>query len=117
VSETCQAVQAGQLDAGAAAETIHARLRAADFVPPEFGLADPQRQCIDATPAGVLRMLRWAKTDAPPEIGKLTYDGLTLFMKKRFARGEFPLGEEIKHAVAGRPLLGRRLRVPSPDRY
>jgi FADH2 O2-dependent halogenase len=117
VSETCQAVQAGQLDAGAAAETIHARLRAADFVPPEFGLADPQRQCIDATPAGVLRMLRWAKTDAPPEIGKLTYDGLTLFMKKRFARGEFPLGEEIKHAVAGRPLLGRRLRVPSPDKY
>jgi len=117
VSEACQAVQAGHLDAGAAAAMIHTRLADADFVPPEFGLDEPDRQCLDATPAGVARILRWAKTQAPPEVGKLTYDGLTLFMKKRFARGEFPIGEEIKHAIAARPLLGRRLRVPAPDKY
>jgi FADH2 O2-dependent halogenase len=117
VSETCQAVQAGQLDAGTAADTIQARLAAADFIPPEFGLADPSRNGIDATPLGVAKMLRWARTDAPAEIGRLTYDGFTLFMKKRFAKGEFPIAEELKHAIAARPLLGRRLRVPAPDKY
>jgi len=114
VSETCQAVQQGQLDAGVAGEAILGRLREVDFIPPRFGLADPEQQCIDATPVGVLRMLRWAKRRAPAEIGKLTHEGLTLFMKKRFARGEFELGEELKHTMAGRRVLGRRLRPPDP---
>ncbi|WP_282700277.1 tryptophan 7-halogenase [Streptomyces sp. CC219B] len=116
-SELCQAVGRGELDAGDAADTVMARLREADFVPPGFGLADPDRLCLDLSPAGVLSTLRWARRQAPPEIGRLTHEGLTLFLRKRLGRGEFELGEEIKHALAARPLLGRRLRVPAPDKY
>ncbi|TMR02596.1 FAD-dependent oxidoreductase [Actinomadura soli] len=114
VSELCQAVQNKELDAGAAADTIMARLREADFVPPHFGLADPGRRCLDATFLDVLRMLRWGKRKAPPEIGRLTREGLTLFMKKRLAPGEFELGEEFRQYLAGRRWLGRKLRVPDP---
>ncbi|QKV90518.1 tryptophan 7-halogenase [Streptomyces sp. NA02950] len=117
VSEACQAVQRKELDAGAAANAIHERLRKADFIPPAFGLADPDRQCIDASVLGILNTLRWAKRKAPPEIGKLTHEGLTLFMKKRVGKGEFEISEEFKHLVAGWPMVGRSLRVPAPTKY
>lgn len=116
-SEACQAVQNGQLDATDAAALIHRRLAEADFVPPAFGLDDPDRACIDAGPAGFVKILRWARTEAPPEIGALVFDGFTKFMAKRFAPGEFPLTEELKHALAAHPVLGRSLRVPSLEKY
>jgi FADH2 O2-dependent halogenase len=116
VSEACQAVQRGDLEAGAAADTILARLKEADFVPPSFGLDDPAKLCLDLKFLGVLRTLRWARKKAPQEIGELTYEGLTLFMKKRFAKGEFELAEEFKQYLSGRPLLGRSLRVPDPSK-
>jgi tetracycline 7-halogenase / FADH2 O2-dependent halogenase len=89
-------------------------MRAADFIPPAFGLADPENRWTNATTFKVLSTLRWAKRKAPPAIGELTYDGLTLFMKKRFAKGEFEPVEEIKQVMAGWPVIGRRLRVPAP---
>jgi tetracycline 7-halogenase / FADH2 O2-dependent halogenase len=114
VSELCQAVQRGELDAGVAADRVHTRLREADFVPPAFGLDDPEENCLDLSLRGVLTALRWARKKAPAEIGDLTYEGLTLFMKKRFAKGEFEIAEEFKQFLAGRPLIGRSLRVPDP---
>nr|AFP87527.1 FADH2-dependent halogenase [Streptomyces sp. CNQ-418] len=115
VSETCKAVQAGQLDGRQAADLINSRLKKADFVPPGFGLDDPTRSQVGAGVLDIAKLLRWAKKDAPPEIGSLAYDGMTAFLRKRFERGEFHLGEEIKHQAAGWPLLGKRLRVPDPS--
>ncbi|GAA4681618.1 NAD(P)/FAD-dependent oxidoreductase [Phytohabitans rumicis] len=114
VGRKMQAVQAGEAEAGQTAEEITALLRAADFVPPAFGLAEPDNQWTDASVPKILSTLRWAKRKAPPSIGELTYDGLTLFMKKRFAKGEFEPIEEIKQILAGWPVIGRRLRVPEP---
>lgn len=116
-SEVCQAVRQGELAAETAADAIQLRLQEADFVPPGFGLADPDRQCTDASFFQVLEMLRWAKKQAPPEIGKLTHEGLTLFLKKRFAKGEFELAEELKHYLAKWPVFGHYLRTPEPTRY
>lgn len=117
VSEACQAVRQGELAAATAADAIHLRLQSADFLPPAFGLADPAMQCIDAGFFSILGTLRWAKKKAPPEIGKLTHEGLTLFMKKRFGKGEFELAEEFKHHLAKWPVLGHSLRVPDPTKY
>ncbi|HZN19647.1 MAG TPA: tryptophan 7-halogenase [Micromonosporaceae bacterium] len=114
VSRLVQSVQAGEADAEVTAKEIRRLLSAADFVPPAFGLADPDNRWTDATTLKVLNTLRWARKKAPPAIGELTYDGLTLFMKKRFARGEFEPIEELKQVVAGWPVVGRRLRVPEP---
>lgn len=117
VSETCQAVRQGELDAGVAADAIHLRLQQADFLPPLFGLADPDLRCVDAPFSKVPKTLRWAKNEAPPEIGKLTHEGLTLFAKKRFAKDEYRFIEELKHYLAKWPVLGHSLRVPHPTKY
>jgi len=49
--------------------------------------------------------------DAPPEIGQLVYEGLTLFIRKRLSRDEFNLGAELKHTIAEWPVVGRPLHV------
>jgi len=114
VSELVQAVQNGQLNAGVAAQQIFDLLEQADFVPPAFGLADRNNRWYNATTGKVLKTLAWAKKDAPPEIGELVYEGLTLFIKKRLSRDEFNLIEEAKHVAARLPVVGRPLRVPIP---
>ena len=113
-NEMVQAVQRGEADAKQTAAEILRRLREADFVPPAFGLGDPANQWTDATTVKILNTLRWARRVAPEDVGTLTYEGLTLFMKKRFARGEFEPREELRHVVAKWPVVGRRLRVPEP---
>jgi FADH2 O2-dependent halogenase len=115
VSMLCRAVAAGEAKAVDAADEILRLLRQAPFVPPAFGLAEPANQWTDATTRKILSTLRWARTTAPPEIGKLTHEGLTLFMRMRFAKDEFALGEELKHVAAHWPIVGRRLRVPAPQ--
>jgi tetracycline 7-halogenase / FADH2 O2-dependent halogenase len=110
VGEAVQEVQEGHLDAGVAAGRIFTMLQSADFVPPAFSFGDPDNRWFDHTIPRVTKTLRWAKTEAPPEIGDLLYEGLTLFSRKRFARGEFMPLEEIKHLLAARPVLGKRLR-------
>lgn len=114
-SELTQAVQAGTADPRQTADEILRMLRSADFVPPAFGLADPDNHWTDASTMKILKTLRWAKKDAPPQIGELTYEGLTLFIKKRFDPEEFNLKEELKHIVAGWPVVGGPLRVPDPQ--
>lgn len=114
VSERVQAVQNGQLDARTAADQIFDRLRRADFVPPAFGLTDRDNRWYNASNWKVLRTLAWARNEAPPEIGQLVHEGLTLFIRKRLAPGEFNLREESKHIIAGLPVVGRTLRIPAP---
>lgn len=114
VSELTKAVQYDGADPRAAAEEILEHLRAADFVPPAFGLADPDNHWTDASTVNIVKTLNWAKNTAPVEIGELVYEGLTLFIRKRFDREEFNLKEELKHIVAGWPVLGKPLRVPAP---
>lgn len=114
VSERVQAVQNNQLDAEVAAGQIFELLRQADFVPPAFGLTDRSNRWYNATSGKVVKTLAWARKDAPPEIGELVYEGLTLFIRKRLSRDEFNLREEAKHMMARLPVVGRPLRVPAP---
>jgi FADH2 O2-dependent halogenase len=109
-----QAVQNQQLDPETAAREIFEMLQRADFIPPAFYFTDRANRWPSATGVNVLKTLAWAKNEAPPEIGGLVYEGLTLFIRKRLSPDEFNLLEEIKHAVAGLPVLGRALRVPTP---
>lgn len=114
VSQRVQAVQNGQLSAGAAAGQIFEALGRADFVPPAFGLTDRSNRWYNASPAKVLKTLAWARKQAPPEIGELVYEGLTLFIRKRLSPEEFNLREEARHMIAGLPVVGRPLRIPVP---
>jgi FADH2 O2-dependent halogenase len=113
VSDDARAVAEGRRGAAEAARSIMERLSNADFVPPGFGLADPSAHWVDASLPKVMQSLRWARNGAPPEIGALVDEGLTLFLRKRLSREEFNLAEELKHAAAQWPLAGRRLRTPA----
>jgi len=114
VSELTQAVAAGEADPKQTADEIMKLLQACDFSPPAFGLTSKKNRWFNATSGKVLSTLKWAKTDAPDPIGDLVYDGLVLFMKKRFSRDEFDLAEEAKHIIAQWPVVGKRLRTPQP---
>jgi FADH2 O2-dependent halogenase len=114
VSRRVQDVQAGTLAADQAAREIFRLLQAADFVPPAFGLADRDNRWYNATSGKVLQTLRWARKDAPPEIGQLVTEGLLLFIRKRLSPAEFNLREELKHTAVHWPVVGRALRVPQP---
>jgi len=112
VSSTVQQVQNGQLDSLSAAEHIFKLLGEADFSPPAFGLKDRDNRWYNATTPNVVKTLLWAKRDAPPEIGELVYEGLTLFLRKRLSPDEFDLRGELKHTLAERPIIGRPFRRP-----
>jgi tetracycline 7-halogenase / FADH2 O2-dependent halogenase len=113
-NERTQAVQEGLADADTTARELMKMMMEADFVPPAWGLADPNSQWTDASFWEIAKTLRWAKKTAPKAVGDLTYEGLTLFVKKRFSPGEFAVGEELKHALARWPVIGSRFRVPAP---
>ena len=115
VSQRMQDVQAGAASPEAAARQIFAMLQNADFVPPAFGLTDKNNRWYNATSAKVMRTLLWARTQAPPEVGKVVTEGLLLFIRKRLAPSEFFLGEELKHMIANAPVIGRPLRVSNPS--
>jgi tetracycline 7-halogenase / FADH2 O2-dependent halogenase len=112
VSDQVRAVSRSEIDGSVAAKSIMNALIKADFVPPAFGLADPNNRWFNASALKVMDTIRWARNDAPEGIGQLVDDGLTLFIKKRLSRDEFDLGEELKHVVATWPIVGRRLRSP-----
>jgi FADH2 O2-dependent halogenase len=114
VSTTVQQVQNGTLDSTTAAQRIFKLLGESNFVPPAFGLTDRRNRWYNATTPNVLKTLAWAKRDAPPEIGQLVYEGLTLFMRKRLSPDEFNLWGELKHTLAEYPLVGRPFRLPEP---
>ncbi|MGH3373571.1 MAG: NAD(P)/FAD-dependent oxidoreductase [Actinoallomurus sp.] len=114
VVSTVQDVAEKRRSSGDAADRIHELIKAADFIPP-FGLADPNVRFYEGTPKVAFNALRWARSDAAPDyIGKLVQEGLTLFIRHRFDRSEYNLAEEFRYALAARPILGKRLRVPDP---
>jgi FADH2 O2-dependent halogenase len=114
VIDTTRAVQEDGADPKAAAAEVMRRIQTADFIPPMFGWEDPENRWSDGTPPRVLRTLRWARTQAPPEIGKLTTEGIANFLRLRFSGGEFDVKEEIKQSLSGWPVVGKPLRVPAP---
>jgi FADH2 O2-dependent halogenase len=114
VSQVVRDVADDRQDAAQAASAIMGLMRDADFVPPPLGLDDPRIRSWVVSPPKVARMMRWARREAPPEIGQLVREGLLLFVKKRLARDEFDLAEELRHKVAAAPFVGRPLRVPEP---
>jgi FADH2 O2-dependent halogenase len=114
VNERVQMVQRGEADADETADDLMRMLQESDFVPPAWGLADADSQWTDASLVDIAKALHWARHKAPKGVGDLVNDGLTLFAKKRFSPGEFAVGEELKHALARWPLIGRRFRVPEP---
>lgn len=115
VSQEVRDVADGRQDALLAAATIMRLMHDADFVPPALGLADPTIRSWVVSPPKVARLMHWAEREAPEEIGRLVRDGLILFIRRRLARDEFDLAEEIKHKAAAIPVLGRPLRVPAPQ--
>jgi FADH2 O2-dependent halogenase len=114
-SAELRAVEDGSRTAGDAARRVMKLLADADFLPPALGVADPDNRCVHVTAPKVAAMLRWSRRDAPPEIGDLVYEGLSLFLRRRFSRAESDFVEEAKHLIAPLPLVGRRLRVPAPQ--
>jgi tetracycline 7-halogenase / FADH2 O2-dependent halogenase len=79
-NELMQQVQAGTAEPGPVAEEIIAMLESSDFVPPTWGLTDPDKHDYEAKG---LSALVWSRTQAPAEIGKLVYDGMTTLLRVR----------------------------------
>ncbi|MEW2516889.1 NAD(P)/FAD-dependent oxidoreductase [Actinacidiphila alni] len=62
----CQQVEAGTLEAKAAAAQLFERLRNSAFLPAPFELGNPDNRCFEATPAIIQSAVEWAGTDAAP---------------------------------------------------
>ncbi|MFI1568657.1 NAD(P)/FAD-dependent oxidoreductase [Streptomyces sp. NPDC020490] len=67
----CEAVEAGVVSAPDAADFLYERLQAADFVPKHFGFAERDIRFLNPRPKTLLRMVRWAATDADPVVRRL----------------------------------------------
>jgi len=96
-------VQDGTRSAESAARGVMDSLRSADFLPPALGAGDPDNRCVHVTGAKVVSMLHWAKSEAPPEIGELVYEGLTLFLRRRFSPTQLNPLDEVLQMAARRP--------------
>lgn len=68
---TCQAVEAGGLEPGEAAELLFEQLRESKFLPEPFALGDPDNKCFEATPELLGQALDWGRTKAPEHIAGL----------------------------------------------
>ncbi|MHC3473326.1 NAD(P)/FAD-dependent oxidoreductase [Streptomyces sp. 7R007] len=79
----CQDVEAGTRTPRQAAESIFAALRAADYVPPALGLADPADRFFHNTPARMLRAARWVRAEAPEETAALLKGAMAGLVRER----------------------------------
>jgi FADH2 O2-dependent halogenase len=111
VHASLREVRAEKADPAEVAAELMADLRRADFVPPMFGLHDPANRWSTTSPHKIIGTLRWAKKEAPKEIGDMVYEGLTFFLRKRLSPREYDLGAELKNTVAAWPVVGRPLRI------
>ncbi|MFF4276011.1 FAD-dependent monooxygenase [Streptomyces sp. NPDC001536] len=68
---TCQAVEAGGLEPGEAAELLFEQLRESKFLPEPFALGDPDNKCFEATRELLGQALDWGRTKAPEHIAQL----------------------------------------------
>ncbi|MFD7712615.1 NAD(P)/FAD-dependent oxidoreductase [Streptomyces sp. NPDC059785] len=69
--KSCEAVEAGAVTAADAADLLYDRLLAADFVPKHFGYAERDVRFLNPQPRTLLRMVRWAATEADPVVRRL----------------------------------------------
>jgi tetracycline 7-halogenase / FADH2 O2-dependent halogenase len=67
----CEEVREGRLRPREAADRIFALIRAAEFSPPAMEFGNPARKILAPGPGSMLKMLRWSRTSAPPELGPL----------------------------------------------
>ncbi|MEU5094718.1 FAD-dependent oxidoreductase [Streptomyces sp. NPDC020996] len=81
----CEEVERGARTPRDAAEDLFAALRAADYVPPSLGLADPTDRFFHNTPARLLRAARWVRTEAPEETAALLKSAMGGLVRERFA--------------------------------
>lgn len=101
-------------DPDAAAADLIDRLRRSHFAPPIFGLGRLDRQWTNMAPYKVPQTLSWARKTASPEIGKLTTEGLLLFMKVAFKKSEFDAVEVLRNLAVDLPVIGRHYQIPAP---
>ncbi|MEU5115735.1 FAD-dependent monooxygenase [Streptomyces longwoodensis] len=67
----CEAVEAGAVTAADAADLLYDRLLAADFVPKNFGYAEREVRFLNPRPKTLLKMVRWAATEADPVVRRM----------------------------------------------
>jgi tetracycline 7-halogenase / FADH2 O2-dependent halogenase len=70
----CEAVEAGTVTAADATDLLYERLESANFVPKHFGFAERGVRFIRPNPKSLVKMLRWAKTEADPVVRQLIFD-------------------------------------------
>jgi FADH2 O2-dependent halogenase len=79
----CDAVEEGATTPREAAEEIFRLIRAADFSPPALEFGSPERHVLAPNPISVLKMIRWSRTAAPPEIGSLYRSTATALVREK----------------------------------
>lgn len=66
--EICLSVAEGSLDPGTAARRLFSRLRGEDYIPPSFGLHEPDRHWFSPTRGQMADALEWTRSQAPAHI-------------------------------------------------
>lgn len=85
--ECCEAVEAGKTDPADAAAQLHGRLAAADWVAPSLEIDKPDVRWINPNPKRLVGFLRWAHSDAPPEMREYVL-GTAKGALSHFVRGQ-----------------------------
>jgi FADH2 O2-dependent halogenase len=79
----CAAVEEGTLDPREGAGRLFGLIRDVDFAPPSFDFATPGRHVLAPNPISVLKMMRWSRREAPPQIGSLFRSTATAIMREK----------------------------------
>ncbi|MGW2492649.1 NAD(P)/FAD-dependent oxidoreductase [Streptomyces sp. NPDC001606] len=69
--QTCQAVEAGEVDPADAAAAIFARIAESPCLPEPFDRGNPDIKCFEATPELVAAAQEWGRTRAPEHVGRI----------------------------------------------
>lgn len=80
----CSAVAEGGTDSRTAADRVFELLRA-DFLPPALGLDQPDNRFFGAHPTRMAGTLRWARRNAPDDIGRVVTGALGGYLRERLA--------------------------------
>ena len=83
-SDRLRAVAEASQDPATAATAIKQAVAAAEFVPPTLRLAEPASNWLDLSPGSARKIIRWARTESPPETGQLVAAGLKPYAERGF---------------------------------
>jgi tetracycline 7-halogenase / FADH2 O2-dependent halogenase len=87
MADCCEAVDAGTMTSGDAAERLFRALAEADWIPPSLGIDRPEVRFIDPTPRALLRMLAWSAVRAPRDMRRYMV-GTSLSAVGHFVKGK-----------------------------